>query len=318
MTTGDIDLSGRRALVTGGAGFIGANLVRALLETRCLVTLVVRPNTDLRRLADVLARVTVIQWDLNAEAPWESLDLSCASDLVFHLAAAGTTQAGHELPGLVDANLKAALHMMELAKRAQARRVIYTGSCAEYGSGVRVTEQTPLLPASSYGLAKAVTWMALRAAAVSAGMSAVSLRLFSPFGRFEDPHRLVPHVIRSTLEGRAVTLTAGQQTRDFVFIDDVIEALLRSAAVPHLDGEVINICTGHETRVLDLVTMILQLMGSPVAPVIGAIPYQAGEPMRISGEPRSATSCLGWQARTSLEEGLRRSIAWWAPVGCAS
>lgn len=306
-----VDVAGRAALVTGAAGFIGANLVRALLNARCRVAIVVRPRTDLWRLTEVLPRVSVVTWDLMAEAPWAELDLSCASDLVFHLAAAGTTHAAQELPVLVEANLKPALHVMELAQRARAQRVVSVGSCLEYGSGVRVAEHAPLLPTSSYGIAKAVTWMAMRAAALSEGLSAVSLRLFSPFGSFEDPRRLVPHVIRSASEGRPVTLTAGQQTRDFVLIDDVIEALLRSAVVPHLDGEVINICTGRQTRVIDFVTMLLQLMGDPVPPAIGALPYRAQEPMQISGDPTKAASRLGWQARTPLEEGLQRTIAWW-------
>lgn len=303
-------LHGRKALVTGAAGFLGSHLVRALVSCGAQVSVLVKPTTNLKRIRDLLHEITMVPSEVDVASSMASVDASCATDLIFHLAAAGTDQGRGDLMRLMAVNVDGTRHVMELARRGNARRVIYAGSCAQYGPGHRVTEATPLAPVSPYGISKAAGEMVARSAGRASACSVVSLRFFSPFGPSEHPKRLVPHTILSALHGRDVTLTPGEQTRDFLFVADVVEAFLLAAAAPDLSHAVINVCTGRETRVVDLVKMILRLMGDPVRPLPGALAYLPGEPVRISGDPSRAHELLEWEPKISLEEGLRETIRW--------
>lgn len=310
VASGGRVLPGRRAFVTGAGGFLGSHLVRALVSAGCQVTALVRPDTNLIRLRDMLHAITVVYGDVASPLSMAAVEASHATDLVVHLAAAGTDQRTHDLRTLMEVNVYGTLQVLELARRGNAKRVIYAESCAEYGSGSRLTEHHPLAPTSSYGISKAAGWMAAHADARSGPCSVVSLRIFSPFGPCEHPRRLVPYTILSALQGKDVRLTPGEQTRDFIFVRDVIEAFLLAAITPNLTGETFNVCTGQETRVIDLVRLLLRLMGDPVKPLPGALPYSPGEPQRISGDSRKAHDLLGWRARVSLEDGLRETIRW--------
>ena len=307
-----VSLRGRRALVTGAGGFLGANLVRALVAAECEVTVLARPQATLERLRELLPRLTVLRADVSDSASLEAVDPSAASDLVFHLAAAGTDQRLRDFGVLLQVNAHGTLQVCELARRGGAKRIVALGSAAEYGSGELLTEASPLRPASWYGVSKAAGWMAARALSQGSAAPVVWLRPFSPFGPFEDHRRLVPYTILSALQRQDVLLTGGEQTRDFVFVDDVIAACLRAAIEPGIEGEAINVCTGAETRVSDLATAIVRLMGDPVPVRFGAVPYRADEPGRLSGDPRKARERLRWEAATPIEEALRRTIEWFS------
>ena len=305
-------LVGRTALVTGATGFIGSHVVRGLIAAGCRVSVLVRPESRLDRLHDVLDALEIVYGDLASASSMAAIDASCAGDLVVHLAAAGVGQQTVDERTLLDVNVGGTLHVLELARRGNATRLIHAGSCFEYGFGSRLREDAPLAPTAPYAISKAASWMLAHTYDQLSSVLAVTLRLFTPFGPFEDSRRLIAHTILCALQGRDVALTSGEQTRDFVFVGDVVEAFLCAAAAPRIEGETINVCTGRETRVIDLVRMTLHLMGDPVKPLPGAMPSRAHEAWRMSGDARKARELLGWEARTPLEEGLRQTIQWFS------
>lgn len=305
-----ISLAGRRALVTGATGFLGSHLVRDLLAAGCHVAVLVRDTRRLDRLQGVRDRVDLIEGDVASRSSIERINSTAASDLVFHFAAAGTDQRVPSVEALVQTNVQGPLNVFELACRGGAVRFIYAGSSAEYGRGSHLTERSLLHPESVYGASKAAAGMLLHAAGKKQGLPVVAIRFFSPFGPFEHAWRLVPHVILHALQGRDVPLTPGHQRRDFLFVDDAIEAVLLAAVCPGVEGEVMNVCTGQETRVRDLVSTILKLMGHPVRPLFGAVSYRADEPGCLSGDPAAAKQRLGWAPTLSLEAGLQQTIQW--------
>lgn len=304
---GDVALRGRRALVTGANGFIGRHLVQALVQAGVRVTVLSRRSSAGALAAGKL--ITSVEADLTSAASMARLDAAVAGDVVFHLAAAGT-RGPVSSSELFDVNVAGTLVVLELARRGGARRVVYAGSASEYGGGSRRSEQAPTAPQSPYGASKLAATLAAQAYGRTHRLETVGLRIFSLYGPGEDLRRLVAHTIHCAMAGEDIPLTPGEQQRDLVFVDDVVGAFLRAATHPGIGGEIFNVCAGREWSVRDVVATTLSLMGEPVKPLFGALPYQPGEPGCLSGDPAKSAARLGWEAVTPLDEGLRRTIAW--------
>ncbi len=297
----------RRALITGATGFLGGHLIQALDRDGWTLTALVRSRERWRAAGPMPQRVEVLEADLGSDAP-PSGRLE-AVDVVFHLAAAGTHHRPTDtLEELLKVNVLGTQRAIELARCLQARRFIYLGSCAEYGAGSFLTEDQPLAPRSLYGISKAAAGQAAQVLGPQAGLEVVWLRAFTPFGSHAPAGSLMADVIHHALEGRDIPLTAGDQRRDFLYVDDLIEALKLAAVHSQAAGRILNVCTGRETSVRDVVDLILRVMGHPVRPLFGALPYRHGEPGSVSGHPGNARQVLGWTAKTSLETGVRQTV----------
>src|SRR4030095_8382267 len=202
-----------------------------------------------------------------------------------------------------------------LAAQRLSSRFLYCGSCFEYGAGTGWTEQGLPAPTTEYGASKAAGWLLANAFARRTGVEVISLRPFTMYGPMEPPGRLVPSVVRHALAGRAIDLTPGDQLRDFVFVDDAVDAFVAAATTDAAVGRTFNICSGTAVTVRDVVSRGLQCTGSRSEPRFGALSYRPTELAVLSGDPTRAAEVLGWRARVSLEEGLTRTIAWFRSVG---
>jgi nucleoside-diphosphate-sugar epimerase len=293
--------------LTGASGFIGSHVARALLARGAHVVALVRPGARLWRIDDVVREIEVVETDLN------DLDDRAPAfhgiEIVLHLAAAGVAPR----PGSVDlvrTNVLGTARLIALARNLELARFVYCGSCFEYGTGSRVAEDAPLRPRSTYAASKSAGWLLAEAAASSEGLPLVTLRPFTVYGPFEESHRLVMGCILRALAGRPLELTGGEQRRDFVYVDDAVEAFLGAAANAAAVGGTFNVCSGTETTVRDVAAEIASIAGGATELRLGALPYRAGEADVLSGDPRHAREVLGYAARTSLREGLERSFDW--------
>ena len=299
-----------RALITGATGFLGGHLMQALDRDGWGLTVLVRSRDRWRAAGPIPQHVEVIEADLGSGVPPSGRMNDV--DVVFHLAAAGTHHHPTDtLEHLLKVNVLGTQRAIELARDLQARRFIYLGSCAEYGAGSVLTEDQPLVPRSFYGISKAAAGQTAQVLGLQAGLEVVWLRAFTPFGPHAPAGSLMADVIHHALDGRDIPLTAGDQRRDFLYVDDLIEALRLAAVHPQAGGHVLNVCTGRETPVREVVELILHVMGDPVRPLFGTLPYRHGEPGRVSGHPGNANRVLGWMAKTSLETGVRQTIEWY-------
>ena len=298
-----------KSLVTGATGFIGANLVRRLLRDGHEVYALTRESSDwtrLEALRDQIRTVQCLVTDTNAVA--ETIR-KVKPDLVFHLA---STRFNPPVKPSVhlDVNVLGTLNILESLQALPDTRLIFSGSTAAYGSGAHMSEDLPFLPGSVFGASKASASILMQTYVRLYGLHAVELRLFTPYGPWESAKRLIPHTILSALAGNDIALTSGEQERDFIFVDDVVDAMITAATVDIAPGTVINIGSGSGTSVKNVTSTILELMGNPVEILLGSLPTRSDEIMTMSANITSAHKILRWTPRTDLTDGLVKTIAW--------
>ncbi|HTU23610.1 MAG TPA: NAD-dependent epimerase/dehydratase family protein [Gemmataceae bacterium] len=303
-------------LVTGGAGFIGSHLVESLIEQGRCVRVLDDFSTGLRaNLAHLHPAPEIIEGDVADAAVVERAARDAG--VIFHLAALASVQRSVEAPG--DTHRVCAtgtLHVLDAARRAGARRVVYAASSSAYGIpiGDVQNESDPLQPLSPYAAAKLAGEMYARSFTAAFGLETVRLRFFNIFGprqRADSPYSGVIALFTAALSaGREPTIYGdGLQSRDFTFVSDVAQALTRAAEVPEVSGRVYNIGTGRSVSVLDLIAALNRQLGTAIAP--RHEPARSGD-VRHSRADISAARCdLGYEPAVSFEEGLAKTLAWY-------
>lgn len=304
-------------LVTGGAGFIGSHLVRALLERGDSVRVLDNFSTGRRENLAGLD-IEVIEIDLRDAA---RVTQACRGvDKIFHQAAfVSVPQSMKEPTECFDVNVTGTAYLLQAAHKYGVQRVVFASSAAVYGDSdaLPLTEETPLRPLSPYAASKRVDEIYGQLFTASFGLEVVGLRYFNVYGPRQRPDSqyaaAVPIFIRRLLENKPIHIFGdGGQTRDLIFVGDVVHANLIAAAHPSAPGQVFNICTGLETRIIDLVEVLLDLF--PDAPAPEFSDPRAGDIYRSIGSPQLASAMLGFRAEVSLAEGLERTVKWMKDV----
>jgi nucleoside-diphosphate-sugar epimerase len=303
------------ALVTGGAGFIGSHIVRALLDAGWQVRVLDNFSTGKKEnLQGLENNIRVHEGDLR--------DLSVLREVVrgveviYHEAAfVSVPQSMKEPDACYDVNVRGTEALLETAKQAGVRRIVIASSAAVYGNTeiMPLTEDIPSRVLSPYAASKNINEIYAGLYTRAFGVEVACLRYFNVFGQRQRPDSqyaaAVPIFIRRMLDGKPITIYGdGGQTRDLIYVGDVVRANLVAAAHPAAAGKVFNICTGRETRLMDLVEELQDLFPEAPEPVMDA--PRAGDIYRSVGSPERASLELGFRAETSLADGLRATVEW--------
>ncbi len=306
-----------KALVTGGAGFIGSNLVDALLARGDEVTIVDDLSTGRRENLDqaLAAGAELIELDIREAGALLEAVRAAGPDVVFHLAAQIDVRKSVADPAFdASINVGGTANLLEAARESGVGRVVFvsTGG-AIYGEGenqqLPLGEDAPIAPLSPYGLSKfcAEGYLALYGRLF--GLSSIALRLGNVYGPRQDPlgEAGVIAIFCGRLRegGRPTVFGDGRQTRDYIYVGDVVAAAL-AAAASEVTGP-INIGTGVETDVLELASRLGEL-GEVADFEPELAPARPGEVQRITIDPARASDELGWKAETGLADGLRRTL----------
>ena len=299
-------------LVTGAGGFVGANLLRRLVADGHRVTGVVRPHSDRWRLADLDGDVELVEVDLCDQDSVRRVVATVRPERAFHLAAHGGYSWQRDVTRIIATNLLATTVLVEACRQAGVAAFVHAGSSSEYGLKDHApSEDEPLEPNSEYAVAKASATMFCRYAARHDGFPAVTLRLYSVFGPFEDPRRLVPALVAHGLRNQFPPLVAPDVARDFVWVDDVVDALvLAGAAASTRAGAVYNVGTGSQTSVGEIVDIARTVLGIDAEPVWGSMAERAWDTTCWVADNRRIRAELGWEPRTDVAAGLGRTVAW--------
>ena len=285
-----------RALVLGAGGFVGRHLVRRLRADGWTVVGTVRPGSG-----------DGVHVDLADPAAVTSLVRAADPDVAFHLAAGRARETAQERAATVAVNTMSGLHLVE-ALGPRCRAVVRLGSSTEYAAvDGPMAEDAPLVPRGLFGATKAAGSLLLAAAAAERGVRSAVLRAFQVYGSGDHAGRLVPTVLRAAAEGTVLPLTAPGSRRDWVHVEDVVDACVRAALADDLPpGQVLNVGTGRQTTNEELVAAAERATGRPIRTAVGAHPGRSWDTASWVSDPSLARTLLGWSSEVELEEGLLR------------
>lgn len=298
-----------RVLVTGGAGFIGSHLVDRLVSENHEVSVLDSFSTGKRENLDLVrASVTVHEADVRDAAAVDRAIEGC--EVVFHEAAVVSVPYSVEHPQEThDVNIQGTLNVLLAARKNHVRRVVFASSAAIYGEEPTLPKTEAMLPEpiAPYGVEKLTSEHYLRTFAHLYGVETVALRYFNVFGPRQDPSSAYSGVIsvfvkRLLANEPIVIFGDGLQSRDFVYVADVVEANLRAALAKGVSGRVYNVARGERTTLLQLADMLGRVVGKSAAPTLAA--ERAGDIRHSQAAIDRAREELGYAPRVALETGL--------------
>ena len=307
------NLEGIRVLVTGAAGFIGSHLSRELVRRNAEVFLIDRPGTSITRIEDILDKVRVHYVDITDFSSLKNSIREIRPEKIFHLAAyVDVTRDWNIVDEMINVNIKGTLNLLRSLDGVNYDCFVNTGTCEEYGDNPApfYEDQVPN-PVSPYSASKVSATMFCQMLHRTMNLPIVTVRPLLTYGPGQESQMLIPSLIKSVLKGKSFKMTKGEQTRQFNYIDDVVEGFILAGTTPEAIGEVINLGSGAEYRIKDVAKMILNLMGNPIKLEIGALPYRPGETMHFYCSNEKAKKILGWRPMVPLKVGLKRTIDWY-------
>jgi len=316
----------RSVLVTGGGGFVGSWLVKALVERGAAVTVILRDEPGLSnfRLLGLASQVNVVQGSITECALVERAVNEYDVDACFHLAAQAIVGMANRSPlSTFESNIRGTWTVLDACRVSKlVERVVVASSDKAYGSQPRLpyTEEMPLLGANPYDASKACTDILARSYQHAFGLPVAVARCANIYGGGDlNFSRLIPGTIRSVLAGeRPIIRSDGTPVRDYLYVGDAVSAYLTLAEQVErksVTGEAFNFAANSPISALELVQRILEVCGAThIAPDIRGTGKLANEIDRQYLDSRKAADILGWAPEVSLEEGLRRTVEWYRAI----
>ena len=301
-----------RALVTGATGFVAANLARRLVADGDEVVLLARPGSDPWRLDAIRREVVVYEVDVTDADSVESVVATTKPAHVFHLAAHGAYSWQTDAARILATNVLGTLNLLESSLRHGCEAFVNTGSSSEYGFQDHAPAEHELpVPNSHYAVAKAAATLLARHFGRSSDARISTLRLYSVYGPFEEPGRLLPTLVLAALGGRLPPLADPATARDFVYVDDAVDAFL-TAVERAGAGEVYNVGSGVQTSLAELVEIAGEVFAFAPEPEWGTMAPRNWDTSTWVANVDKIRSDLGWKGPRSLADGLRSLGEWFA------
>ncbi len=308
---------GKSVLITGAGGFIGSHLTEQLAKHGARARAMVHYNAlgsagwlDISPLRD---KINVFAGDI---ADRDSVRQAMkGAEVVFHLAALIAIPYSYQAPlSYVRTNVEGTLNVLQAAREFGVRRVVHTSTSEVYGTAryVPMDEEHPLQGQSPYSASKIAADKMVEAFHRSYGVPVVTVRPFNTFGPRQSARAVIPTIITQGLAGKKVLLGSLSPTRDLNYVSDTVAGFLAAAVAPAALGTTINLGSGLETSIGDLAQIIARLLGKPIKVVSEKQRWrpEKSEVERLLANPERATTLLHWKPAVSLEEGLKRTIAW--------
>jgi nucleoside-diphosphate-sugar epimerase len=302
----------QRVLITGASGFVGACLARALIDADTDVHLLLRAEAKCWRLAGLEGRFTPHAADLRDAAALRGAIAACRPDVIYHLAAHGAYPFQTERATILATNLLGTANLLDALDGHDYQAFIHAGSSSEYGhKDGPMHEDDRLQPRTDYAVTKAAATLLCQAEGYK-GRPVTTVRIFSAFGPWEEPTRLVPYVMGCCFRGESPQVTAGWQPRDFIYVDDVVALLRQAAACPAARGQILHAGTGRQHSVRDMIETIVAVCGQGrISAHYGSEAIRPGEPVHWVASISRTTALTGWRPRHDLRAGVAAMWDWY-------
>jgi len=315
-----------RIIITGASGFLGSHLVKRFLSLGWMVFATHRKHSNLFRLNElknlpVYKNLEFIEIDFNLGCEGLVNLSGIVADAIIHCAAFGVDYRQQSFEKALNINVAGTTHLVSMAAQSNIKRFVHIGSALEYGSSTHdITENFCLSPQGLYGVTKAAASLA---ALDSARQHRVSLNVVRPFGIYgplEGEHKFIPLIINSILKNQHLPLSLGQQVRDYVYINDVVDAIARLITMDDApSGEIFNLGSGrpitlygigcHIQSIFHNTNFFEDRLANTSSLDWGSMEYRTDEIMHLVSCPSKSFEVLGWKAQTSIVDGLRQTIS---------
>jgi len=303
--------AGEKIFITGATGFVGSNLARRYLERGAEVFINLRKTSDMWRIKDILSEVNSVPVDISDYEKLREAIKNVRPDCIFHTATYGGSAEQKNTEKIIETNITGTVNLIRSCRDTEVRLLVNTGTSSEYGIKNSAVKETSLLePVNEYGVTKAAATLFCQSYAVTENLPIVTLRLFSPYGRYEPKSRLVPSVILAALKKINPKISSRQFVRDFIFIDDVLDAYEAVTNLKNPSGKIFNIGSGQQHSVGDIVDIIIKHLGNEVTYELGAPQAWKNEPQVWQADIQKAKAELSWEPEFSLDDGIAATIDW--------
>ncbi len=305
-----------RVLVLGGAGFLGARIVRKLRHAGITPHVLLRPTSQTNRIDDLIQFCQIHIGDLSDLNSLQHIIKEVQPEVIFHAAGYGTHKAQNQREQLFYNNLLAAHNLLLATEQVPNCRIIYSGTSLEQGiKNKPIKENGVPDPVSFCGATKSAALLLMRQAACHDKRLITILTPFAVYGPGEPDTRLIPAAIQAGMEGKTLSLTEPGFVRDYVFVDDVADAYLMAATNDNAIGESINIAGGKAVSNEAVVALIEAELGRSIDKKPGAYPARKTDTSFWCADISKAKKILGWQAEHSMQQGIEETINWFKSHG---
>lgn len=283
-------------LVTGATGFIGSHLARRLVKQGEHVSIFLRFDSDRSRIKDVLEKLDVHEVDLRTASSVSRAIDTIEPTIVFHCAAAGVSDPFLPPDEAIRSNVYGTINLLRAIK-GRARVIV-----------LRTPGEIDAL--NVYAAAKASAWQFCRMYRRTQGWPIVGAMLYQVYGPHQDRKNVIPAAVEAALADRDFPMTSGRSKRDWIFVDDVIDALIALAKADRFDLDSIEVGSGRSISVREVIEKVYQALGGRGKPIVGALPDRPGEVDSQQANSDATAAILNWRATTSIDDGLRTTIKW--------
>ena len=301
----------KKILITGATGFVGACLTRRLIKENNEIYIITRNTSDLWRLDDIKNSLHIHDLDLMDSQKIKELAKEIKVNYVYHFATYGGYHYQNDLDKTISTNVIGTWNLFKAFSDEGIDMFINTSSSSEYGEKLEpMMENMILEPSNMYGATKASATILCSAYAKTKKIPFITYRLFSPYGYFDSGTRLIPTVITSCLSKTKLNLAKKNSNRDFIFIEDVINAYLSAINLKSAFGEIYNIGSGIKYSVEQVTDIIMNILNSKIEVQWGNEFNRRYEPQMWVGNIEKAKNDLKWKPKNTLQDGLEYTIQW--------
>ena len=301
-----MNLKDTPVLVTGATGFIGRHLVDALIKEKADISVISRKKVLLNR------KINIYVGDLTDPKFISKVVKEVKPKKIFHLAAiVNPSRDISILDEIFKINFFGTVNLLNSLKNVDYDSFILNSTAEVYGNSKMPFKEDMLLsPLSPYSLSKASAEIFCNILYKNNGYPITILRLFLVYGPGQKSNRFLPQLLTALLKNKKFSMTKGQQKRDYIFIDDVIEALIKSSLIKQASGETINICSGKQFSIKSIATKIATMLNAKTL-IKYNLPYRKNEQWNYCGDGTKAKKILNWNPRTDIDAGLEKTIRWY-------
>jgi nucleoside-diphosphate-sugar epimerase len=300
-------------LITGASGFVGANLCRRLVDLGEEVHIFVRPTSSRWRLNGFESKINIHTTDLRDSEQVRQLVATIRPTIIYHLATYGGYHYQTDIEEILQVNIFGLWNLLNSCNQIEYELFVNTGSSSEYGRKQFAMRETDMLsPNSYYAVTKVAQSLFCQHFAKENDRPIVTLRLFSVFGPFEEPNRLIPKLVMATLLDKAIDMVSADTARDFIYIDDVVDAYLKIDTLHALRGEILNIGTGIQSTLAYVVKVLEEISGKKIQARWNTMPHRPWDTDIWVADRSKMQRHLGSNPKTSLREGLTQCVRWFS------